>query len=186
MKKFATYLKVTLTKKPEWFDSFYERYSQPHEMHITLTQPRHIDETRVEDVKIEIDKVLKNNVFKDTDKHFIFDTFVYDKEPDGTYTVMLITQGSSLLNNLQKDLRENLSQFGNYVDAVMEDYETKFRPHLTVGNNIGVQDIQEVENYLNKQNSFVEGVTGELVLVAVENVNIAETKDSNNLTIFTI
>jgi len=186
MKKFATYLKVTLVGKPDWFDSFYAKYSEPHEMHITLTQPRYIDESGVENLKLEISNVLQNFTFKDSNQVFTFDACLYDKESDENHTVMLATQGNELLNSLQKDLREITQKFGDYLDPVMEGYETNFRPHLTIGNNLSNKEIKEVQTYLSKQDSFPQGEIEELVLVVVENMNLTETKIAENLTVFSI
>lgn len=186
MKKFATYLKVRLTSTPDWFDSFYTKYSEPHEIHITLTQPRYIDELSTENLKLKIDSVLQNFTFKDIDKVFIFDICVYDEESDENHTVMLVTQGNKLLYNLQKDLREVVRNFGDYLDPIMESYEVNFRPHLTIGNNIPDLEIKEVKTYLSQQDSFPQGEITELVLVIVENMNLAETKIPENLTVFSI
>jgi 2'-5' RNA ligase len=186
MKKFATYLKVTLVSRPDWFNSFYAKYSEPHELHITLTQPRGIHEVDIEKLKSETVKVLENYDFKDTDRTFTFDTCAYDKESDENHTVMLVTEGSELLNNLQKDLREIMQKFGDYLDPVMGGYEINFKPHLTIGSNISNKEIEEVKTYLGEQESFPQGEITELVLVVVENMNITETKIPENLTVFNL
>ncbi len=186
MKKFATYLKITFTSKPDWFDGFYAKYSQPHEMHITLTQPRDVGESDIEDLKLKISTVLQNFIFKDSDKVFTFNICVYDEESDENHTVMLVTQGNELLNTLQKDLRKVVKNFGDCLDPVMEGYEANFRPHLTIGNNISDLEIKEVRTYLSQQDSFPQGEITELVLVVVENMNLAETKIPENITVFSV
>ncbi|MBP6888151.1 MAG: 2'-5' RNA ligase family protein [Candidatus Pacebacteria bacterium] len=186
MKKFATYLKVILTLKPDWFDDFYSKYSEPHELHITLTQPRFINERDIEKVKLEIASILEKHSFNDANKIFTFNTCVYDKESDGTHTVMLATPGNPLLVDIQKDLRGAAQKFGDYVDPVMESYETNFKPHLTIGNNIIDQEAREVKNYLSEQDSFPQGEVTELVLVVVENMNLTETRVPENLTMFSL
>lgn len=83
MKIFALYTNVTLTKKPEWLDAFLEKY-QPRGLHVTLIQPRTIEENDTE--------VLKQKVSQFISEHsgpinVVFDELIYNKKEAGAILV---------------------------------------------------------------------------------------------------
>jgi len=47
MKIFALYIKIQLDKNSEWLSEFRKKYDEPGDLHITLIQPRYIDENKV-------------------------------------------------------------------------------------------------------------------------------------------
>ena len=83
MKIFALYIKTSLTQKPEWFDEFLQKYFEPVDLHITLIQPRYIDEKQINDLQSLIIKTLGN--IGEIDRKLIFDKLVIGKESDGKY-----------------------------------------------------------------------------------------------------
>lgn len=58
MKIFAIYPRLNLTQKPTWFDGFRLKYDEPYELHITLIQPRYIDEQMVDGLRLRVSNFL--------------------------------------------------------------------------------------------------------------------------------
>ncbi len=180
MKIFAIYLRLNLTQKPIWFDEFRLKYDEPYELHITLIQPRYVNEQKVDDLKLKVGKFLSENKFEESDKVINFDELVYDQENDGTYTIMLLTKKAQELFNFQKGLREVLKDFTNYVTKENIEYEENFRPHITIGRNIKSEVLNEAKQYF--QSGFkVEGTLTELVLPIVKDLSDEERKTPDNM-----
>ena len=183
MNFFALYFRVNLKQRPFWFDDFRTKYDEPYDLHITLIQPRYIEEAEESYLKFKIDKFLKENKLSEEDKELVFDSFSCEKELDGKYTCMLIAQDNNTLINFQKGLRENLKRFNKYVDEITKQYEIDFRPHITIGRNIAQNDIEEVKSYF-KSGYSTRTLVNELVLPVVKNNSIKEAQNPDNQTIY--
>ncbi|OGM98465.1 MAG: hypothetical protein A2915_00685 [Candidatus Yanofskybacteria bacterium RIFCSPLOWO2_01_FULL_41_34] len=181
MKIFAVYIKVSLTKKPEWFDEFLNKYFEPVDLHITLIQPRYIDENRINDLQFSIIRIIENNRL--IDKKLVFDKVVVDKGSDGKYICMLIAQENDFLVDLQKELKKVLKDYSTYVDDSTKEYEIDFKPHITIAINLDESTKEEAEKYFISDYEC-QGEMESLVLPIVKNTSIEERKDSNNLRIF--
>src|SRR3989344_729021 len=130
MKIFALYVKIKLTQKPEWFEEFLEKYFEPVDLHITLIQPRYIDEKQIDNLEFKISELIKRvNVVEDEKKLF-FDKLVMDKDSDGKYIFMLSSRENNFLNNFQKELKLALKDYNFYVDNSAKEYEVNFNPHI--------------------------------------------------------
>src|SRR3989344_8198091 len=116
MKIFALYIKIKLIEKPEWFDGFLNKYFEPVDLHITLIQPRYVDEQQINDLESRITEIIKNISIGEIDKKLFFDKLVIEKEFDGKYIIMLNAKESNFLTNFQKDLRVTLRDYDLYVD----------------------------------------------------------------------
>jgi len=183
MKFFALYFRLELKQKPFWLEEFRKKYDEPYDLHLTMIQPRYIEESEEDLLKFKIDKFLKENKPSEEEKYLVFDNFTCEKEMDGKYTCMLMAQDNIGLINFQKKLREDLKRFDKYVDAITEQYEINFRPHITIGRNINEKSLEEVRSYF-KSGYATRAVIGELVLPVVKSNNIEEAKNSNNLTTY--
>ncbi|MDO8658697.1 MAG: 2'-5' RNA ligase family protein [Candidatus Levybacteria bacterium] len=185
MKIFALYIKVRLTQKPEWFDEFIEKYFEPVDLHITLIQPRYVDEKQIDDLESRIIKTIKNIRTKETDKKLFFDKLIIDKESDGKYVFMLKSRENNFLANFQKELRMTLGDYNLYVDVANKEYEIDFKPHITIATNLDEQTKEEAEKYFTSDYGC-EGLIGELVLPIVKDTSIEERTNVNNLKFFRI
>ncbi len=179
MKIFAIYLRLNLIQKPEWFDNFRQKYSEPVDLHITLIQPRYIDETRVDDIKLEVRNFLNKSRFGADDKTIKFNNIVCDQEVNGTYTIMLLAENADKVLFIQKGLKELLIDSIEYVDEVTMDYEENFRPHITIGTNIDKNTLHTVQSYFQSTNE-VTGVVTDLVIPIVKDTSLQERMDINN------
>lgn len=183
MKFFALYFRLELKQRPFWFDEFRIKYDEPYDLHVTLIQPRYIEESEQGLLKFKLNKFLRENKLSDEEKYLIFDNFVCEKELDGKYTCMLMAQDNSGLINFQKQLREDLKIFNEYVDRITKEYEINFRPHITIGRNINKKNLEEAKSYF-KSGYTTGALINELVLPIVKSNNIEEAQDPNNLTIY--
>lgn len=182
MKIFALYLRLNLINKPKWFDDFRLKYDEPFDLHVTLIQPRYIDEARVDDLKFIVSKFLSENRFSEEDRIIEFNNLVFDQELDGSYTIMLLAQKANKIFELQNGLRELLKEFNEYVKNVTIEYEENFKPHITIGRNIKSDLLLEAKSYF-KPNFSVKGILADLVLPIVMNTSAEERKNPKNLTI---
>lgn len=185
MKIFALYIKIKLTKKPEWFGEFLEKYFEPVGLHITLIQPRCVDEKQISDLEFKVNELIKRiNVVED-DKKLFFDKLVIDKGSDGKYIFMLNCRKNKFLINFQKELRVAFKDYDFYVDDSNKEYEVNFNPHITVATDLDEHAKGEAEKYFIPDYLF-EGVLGELVSVVVKDQTIEERKNINNQKTFTL
>ncbi len=183
MKIFALYIKIKLTKKPEWFEEFLEKYFEPVDLHITLIQPRYVDEKQIDGLGFKVSELIKRVNVVGNDKKLFFDKLVADKESDGKYILMLSSRENNFLNNFQKELRLALKDYNFYVDDSTKEYEVNFNPHITIATDLDEHSKEEAEKYFISDYKF-DGVIGELVLATVKDQSIEERKNPSNQKIF--
>lgn len=178
MKIFAVYTNITLTKKPDWLDGFLEKY-QPRIPHVTLKQPCYIEEEHVSDLKQKVSQFISK--CKMGALQVVFDKVVYDKDKSGT--IMVCARNAERLIQFQKDLCLTLSEYSDYVELRRREYEKKFRPHVTIGDEIPEENYNESLGYL-KDGCVCEGVIREVVLAVVNNMSAEEADNTKNKNIF--
>lgn len=161
MKIFALYTTVTLTKEPDWLDSFVEKYQQ-RDLHVTLIQPRFIEEDEIPQLKQDIAQFFSTYV--GGPMRVAFDDLIYDTEKSGA--IMACARNAPALVQLQKDLCHILSGHPQYADPIREEYEKNFRPHITIGDEIPEEGYQESLSYL-KEGCYCEGEIHGVVLAIV-------------------
>ena len=106
MKIFAVYFNFELTKKPKWFDGFRDKYKTTSIFHITLIQPRYVDEDQIHNLKTSIEEVLNKHTFTDPDKKLIFGEALIEREEEGQYIFMWQIKENRLISQIQKELME--------------------------------------------------------------------------------
>ena len=185
MKIFAVYFRIVLTKKPDWFSEFREKFKTNSILHVTLIQPRYSSEDDIPRIQRIVGEVLNRNVFTDEDKKLYFDTLASGPESDGRYVFMLCARENPALVHFQKDLLVSLQDFQQYCDDATRDYETRFRVHITIGANIDSSRKDEAERYF-MSDYGCEGEVTNLVLPFVKNISIEETENPQNLTVFAL
>lgn len=199
MKIFGLYTNVTLTKKPEWLDAFLEKY-QSRGLHVTLIQPRTIEENDTGVLKQKISQFISEHSGSIS---LVFDELIYNKEEAGA--ILVCAKNADTLMKLQKDLRLALSEYKNYVEPVGENYEKNFWPHITIGDKVPQQQYEEALDLLKddscheevidgaisrltksplKSDCRCEGTISEVVLAIVSDMTTEEANNSNNKTIY--
>ena len=184
MKLFALYFRVALSDKPEWFDDFRKKYDDPYDLHVTVIQPRYIDQSRIDTLKQTVSTFLNTHRLAEKEKVLEFSELAYGPEEDGAYVFMLHAPLSDGLLRFQKELKEAVGGFGEYVEKITEEYEVDFKPHITIG-HIPEADLKEVKLYFSAPYA-VSGTLTELVLPVVKDTSIAEVTDPKNLTVFVL
>lgn len=179
MKIFGIYTNVTLIKKPEWLDAFLEKY-QPRGLHVTLIQPRYIEETNIEALKQKVSQFIPEY---NGSINVVFDELIYNKEETGA--IMMCARNVDMLIKLQKDLCVVLSEYKNYVESIREQYEKNFRPHITIGDVIPQEQYKEALNSL-KDDCRCEGIISAVILAIVNDMSTEESNNAGNKTIYTL
>lgn len=113
MKIFAIYLKLNLTNKPKWFEGFRLKYDEDFDLHVTLIQPRYVNESKIDELKSKITVFLDRNMFTPQDKTINFNDLAYSQEQDGSYTFMLLAEKAPKLFELQASLMGLLKNLRN-------------------------------------------------------------------------
>jgi len=183
MKIFAVYFRINLTNKPDWFNDFRKKYDDPYDLHLTLIQPRHIEEVKIDELKKKVSDFVDKHRLANEDKIINFNKLLFDSKPEDKFTLMLESREAKKIVDFQKDLREDFKEFGEYTKEVTEQYEVNFKPHITFGRNVHRNIFEETNSYFQAGNT-INGIIGELVLTIVLNDSIEEAMNSENLTIF--
>jgi 2'-5' RNA ligase len=182
MKIFALYLKLSIIEKPEWFDSFRAIYDKPYDVHLTLIQPRYIEDEQVPLMKLKVDELIHKYKFTDEYKIIDFTELICEKE-DQTYLMMLFPKDFGIFPDYQKALRNSLGEYTNYIKEISREYESNFKPHITIGRDIPEDLIDQAKSYFNEM-PVIKATANKLVLSVVSDLSIEEVKNPNNLTIF--
>ena len=183
MKIFALYLRIDLTIKPAWFDRVRGAHASRSILHITLIQPRYVDESQIGELKNRVDRVLSVLKYNAEDKKIFFDRTEIEKKEDGQYLFMWFIKRSKFIVDLLKKLVEELKIFNNYCNEVTKEYESNFRPHMTVADMITNET--EIHELLLKD-SACEGFSVDFVLPIVKDKSVEESENQNNFTVFNI
>jgi 2'-5' RNA ligase len=179
MKIFAVYLRINLINKPQWFDDFRARNDGWFPLHITLIQPRLIEEYRIDQLKSEVQDYLKTITFTENQRKLIFNKPVFD-ESEGKYLFMWFSKENIKLKKFQSGLLDLLKNYSQYMDPVTKTYETKFEPHITIAENISSEEKNHAETLL-RQNSQCEGVILDLAVPVVIDTSKEERENEKNI-----
>lgn len=179
MKIFAIYTNVKLSKKPEWLDEYRNKYHQQRDWHITLKQP-----CWIEDGEVDILKNVVSNFFSQLDEkrgiELTFDKVIFD-----TDCVMLGTNDTAEINELQRKLCEVLSKYTKYTDPASQSYEENFNPHITIVDNLSLEQIRESSQYF-KDGCACLGVVDKVVLSVVNDLSFEEMNKESNKTVYSL
>jgi len=178
MKIFAVYLRITLNTKPDWFDDVRNRYSSNSILHITLVQPRLVDEIKIPNIKHIVNDVIEITKFDELDQklNFVNPALVED---EGKYLLMSYIEGNESIIRLQKNLVEKLHEFNSYCIDITKEYESNFRPHLSIADQIDHDAREEVLTLVNNDIKL-EGEIKDLVIAVVNERTVLESEDPRN------
>ncbi len=118
--------------------------------------------------------------FSPDDKKLIFDRTEIEEEEGTLLFMWFIDQNKSIIN-LQKSLVEELKDFNHYCSEATREYESNFRPHITVADRIPIDE--RVENLLAMDVECVGQLT-DLVLPVVKDMSVEESENVKNFTLF--
>lgn len=180
MKKiYAVWCKVKLKKKPYWLNAFRKKYNYLYDFHITLKQPCFIKDSSLLDIKAIVLNVINSLTFKNHKINVVFEKIVADCKDK---SIMISAKKNKILMDLQYKIRTVLKDYNNYCKSILEQYETDFKPHLTLATNLGIKFDQAVLDI--RKNTKCVGEITEIILSCVKKDTIKEAKNPKNLSIY--
>jgi 2'-5' RNA ligase len=184
MKTFAIFANIKLSKKPDWLDDFRVRLNQKFEYHVTLIQPRIINEDEVSLLKQKLGDFFDKLPVPEHMVQLTFNSLYIDEQAEGGACIMINASNNSEINSLQKTLLMALGDYTQFVTEVSKSYEQNFHPHLTIAQNLSLeQNIEEVYQ-LDTFDCSVEGKIVEIVLTVVDHATSVEADDPKNQTTY--
>lgn len=185
MKIFAVYTNIEFQNKPEWFDEFWQKFENQYPPHITLVQPRYIEEEKIDELKSKIKIFLDKKNISGSISEISFGVPIVSKGDDGLYTLMLPVVNTEKINLLQKDLVDSLVEYGNYVKLEHKKYEENFMPHMTMVVDLSEENLSKTMEYFSDGLEMRAKVT-KLILPVVKDTSTEEANDPQNLTTFNL
>ena len=180
MKKiYAVWAKIKLNKKPDWLDNYQKKYNNLYEFHVTLKQPCFIDESDLPNIKLIVPKVIDSFVFDNHKIEVVFKKIDADREDK---SIMISAEENDILMDLQYKIRTALKEYSNYRKQIQKEYETNFKPHLTIAMDLADKFDDAVRD-IGKDTKCVGEIT-EIILSCVKENTVEEAKNPKNLTIY--
>lgn len=171
-------MKVNITVKPGWFDDVRSKFSSNNILHITLLQPRYFKEDEITSLRRQIESVIKNHTFTNIDKELNFSSRRIEIDLNDKYILMAFIERNTKIESLQKALVSELSKYNQYCDESTIDYERNFNPHLTIADQI---ELDEEERKRFAQEPFtLKGVIQDLVFAVVNDQTVSEIENPDN------
>lgn len=151
-------------------------------MHLTLIQPRYIDEVTLDTLRQTVADFFTTEKLHKIPLHF--HDVTTDQDESGVDIMVQATSNNSLIA-LQKKLRALLSEYDNFVNPKSRAYEVNFSPHITIGRSLSQQQYDAAKVYL-RTGCLVTAMIEEVVLSTVDNMTTEEAKAASNQIIFNL
>lgn len=181
MKIFAVYTNLKFVDKPAWLDDFRAKYDKPYEFHITLTQPRIIDEKDIDALKLTLSKYFSEGI-RCVNLNFS-QPYLDPQDENGEGCIMLEARSEGI-DNLQEHLSKLVSKkHTHFLKTKYTEYEKNFVPHITIGRGLSKGNFQKAASELPTIIN-VPCIVDEIILAIVQNHGPEERKDPNNLTFY--
>ena len=146
MKVFHLTLEFDLEEKPEWIDSFRQKYGEPYSYHITLKYPTLIKEVDLPKLTKEVQSLAEVTKVLVAE----FDKYFFDKTKNGNL-IMVSAKHNEDLIRLQKLVMDRLSAYGKTKKPHYKDFEINFKPHIALARKLSDKNFLEARNQLKKQ-----------------------------------
>lgn len=180
MKIFALYTDIQLVNKPGWFDEFTRRYSKAWNHHLTLTQPRYIDEDDIDALKQKVSDFFASAGLASIS--LAFNDVAVHKDEDGI-DIFLHSAPNAALAALQKQLRDLLVGYEDFVNPQSQKYETDFKPHITIGRSLTETEYTRARGYV-ESGCACKALIREVVLSVVTSMTAKEAGEGANRTTY--
>lgn len=182
MKIFAIYTNLRIADRPLWFDDFRTKYDESWDLHLTLIQPRYIDESTLDTLKQTV-----TDFFAAEELHKIPLYFhnVTTGQDDSGVDIMVQATPNDRLIELQRKLRALLSEYSNFVNSQSEAYEVNFNPHITIGRSLSRKRYDAAKAYL-QTGCPLAGTIEEVVLSTVNEMTTDEAKAASNQVVYNL
>ena len=111
-----------------------------------------------------------------------FDELVIDTETNGEKTMMISASENSAIGDLQQGILTALTPYRDFVHREAEEWETKFKPHITIAADLNPEKYEQARTGLGVD-YLCEGVIRELVLIVADKATPEEAGKSENQTV---
>lgn len=177
MKIFAIYTSVTVLEKPYWLDGFKREFGDPAEYHITLVQPRFVNDTQIPALTEQVERCIRSTAAGKIP--VTFSEPVLDRGEPGNGCIMVAAREPSRIRELRDALIAELSGFDDYVQDKYRVYEDDFMPHITIGCDLDTARFDQAAARL-PENVLVSAVVEEVVLAVVADQSAEERTNPDN------
>lgn len=163
-----------LNSKPDWLDAFRAKYDLPYDYHITFKSTTHFKSEDLGKMNAELKDIADNH----DSITVIFDELFIAPTPKG-WCIMIKAKPNEELSNLQKEISEKFSKYGDIITKERESYEKNFKPHITIGRHLTDEKLEEAKKEL-RDELICNTVINNLVLTTVENGTFEEWSNPEN------
>lgn len=148
--------------KPIWLDDFRLKYDPSYDYHITFKTTTNFKSEDFENLNTEL-KTISNNY-----RPFIviFNELFISSASLGWY-IMIKAKYNQKLFNLQKEIAERLSKYGNHTTKEQEGFEKSFNPHITIARHLTLEQLKKAKSEL-KKDLICEALIDSLTLTTVK------------------
>jgi 2'-5' RNA ligase len=97
-------------------------------------------------------------------------------------SIMISAKNNKILMDLQYKIRTALKDYSNYRKPILEQYETVFKPHITIAMDLGDRFDEAIKD-IGGDTKCIGEIT-EIILSCVKEDTAKEAKNPKNLTIY--
>lgn len=150
--------RVVIENSPTWLDPFRLKYDEPSEYHITLKQATYIQKEQIELLKTELEEIIR----KFFPIALSFNGIFMNETPKG-HVVMIHSEKHSTLMELQRELHNTLSHYGDVIRTYYKEYEESFDPHITIARKMSDEVFEEAKKEIGNT-THCEGLINTITL----------------------
>lgn len=166
---FAVQTNVELTNKPDWLDSFRSRHNaKRYDYHVTLKQVCVIEQHQIPIIKNLLSEYFEKEQLRAIPVRFNELNLADSKKEAGEAYIMINSETNEIINKLQKDIVDVLSDFNNYFWPDSKQYEERFIPHITIAMDLDAESFERAKEDL-KDDYQCEGIITKVILSVVHN-----------------
>ncbi|MDA2936218.1 2'-5' RNA ligase family protein [Patescibacteria group bacterium AH-259-L05] len=163
-----------LNVKPPWLDDFRSKYDLPHDYHITFKTTTKFKSEDFENLNTELKIISKSH------RPFIvvFDELFISSTSSG-WCMMIKAQYNQELFDLQKEVAEKFSKYGDHTTKERESFEKNFDPHVTIARHLTPEQLRKAKREL-KKDLMCEALINSLTLATVKEDTFEEWSNPAN------
>lgn len=145
-KVYVVTIDFELTSAPAWLSDFRKKYDKPYSPHLTLKNSSYLQQGDASD----LESILATIVKKYQSMKIVFSEYSFATTVNG-HVIMVLADRNELLIALQKEVRESCAHFGEHTRTDFKEYETNFKPHLTIARELNDKQFAEAKDELSER-----------------------------------
>jgi 2'-5' RNA ligase len=179
MKIFFLALEFELDEKPNWLDGFRIKYDEPFNYHLTLKYATFIKKNDLPKLKEAVKSLAKASKPMTLE----FDQYFFNKTETGNL-IMVVAKYNKDLFRLHKMVVSELGEFGETWKPYYKDFESNFKPHISIARNLSDGVFQIAKGELKEQIYCKAKISNLALRVVDENFSVDDFNDPQNLTCY--